>query len=93
MSWFLQWLIENYFDLGASFLIHNEKYLAGLSFKRLNKPNISYDGEDDEKNTLPMQISLQGGYEFDLNPYERRFLQDIHTFILLFPILSKGNHQ
>ena len=85
MSWFLQWLIEkNYFDLGASFLIHNEKYLAGLSFKRLNKPNISYDGEDDEKNTLPMQISLQGGNEFDLNPYERRFLPRysyLYTFI------------
>lgn len=75
---------KNYFDLGASFLIHNEKYLAGLSFKRLNRPNISYDGEDDEKNTLPMQISLQGGYEFDLNPYERRFLPRysyLYTFI------------
>ena len=66
---------SNYFDLGASFLIHNEKYLAGMSLKRLNRPNVSYEGEDDNvSNNLPIQISVQGAYEFDLNPYERRFL-------------------
>ena len=31
----------NYFDLGASFIIHNEFYMIGLSLKHLNKPNIS----------------------------------------------------
>jgi len=62
---------SSYFDLGASFIIHNEKYLAGLSFKHLNKPNTSFNKE--EKLEKPIQISIQGAYEFDLNPYERRF--------------------
>tara|TARA_Y100000389_G_C17456276_1_gene518397 strand:+ start:2011 stop:3030 length:1020 start_codon:yes stop_codon:yes gene_type:complete len=62
----------NYFDLGASFILHTDKYLAGLTFKHLNKPNTSYNKEIPYEK--PVQISLQGAYEFDLNPYERRFL-------------------
>ena len=72
-AWVMTPFISNssYFDLGASFIIHNEKYLAGLSFKHLNKPNTSFNKE--EKLEKPIQISIQGAYEFDLNPYERRF--------------------
>jgi type IX secretion system PorP/SprF family membrane protein len=62
----------NYFDLGASFILHTDKYMAGLSFKHLNKPNTSYNKEVPFEK--PIQVSLQGAYEFDLNPYERRFL-------------------
>ena len=62
----------NYFDLGASFILHTDKYLAGLTFKHLNKPNTSYNKEIPYEK--PVQISLQGAYEFDLNPYERRYL-------------------
>ena len=62
----------NYFDLGASFILHTEKYMAGLSFKHLNKPNTSYNKEIPFEK--PIQISLQGAYEFDLNPYESRYL-------------------
>ena len=62
----------NYFDLGASFILHSDRYMAGLSFKHLNKPNTSYNKEVlFEK---PIQFSLQGAYEFDLNPYESRYL-------------------
>ena len=62
----------NYFDLGASFILHTDKYLAGLTFKHLNKPNTSYNKEIPFEK--PIQISLQGAYEFDLNPYESRYL-------------------
>ena len=62
----------NYFDLGASFLLHTDKYMAGLTFKHLNKPNTSYNKEIPFEK--PIQISLQGAYEFDLNPYESRYL-------------------
>jgi type IX secretion system PorP/SprF family membrane protein len=62
----------NYFDLGASFILHTEKYMAGLSFKHLNKPNTSYNKEIPFEK--PIQVSLQGAYEFDLNPYESRYL-------------------
>ena len=62
----------NYFDLGASFIIHNEFYLIGLSLKHLNKPNISYNKEIPY--SKPISIGLQGGYEFNINPFERSLL-------------------
>ena len=62
----------NYFDLGASFILHSDRYMAGLSFKHLNKPNTSYNKEAPFEK--PIQFSLQGAYEFDLNPYESRYL-------------------
>jgi len=63
---------SSYFDLGAAFIMHNEKFLAGLSLKHLNKPNTSFNKEVPFEK--PIQVSVQGAYEFDLNPYERRFL-------------------
>lgn len=62
----------NYLDLGASFLLHSDRFMAGLTLKHLNKPNTSYNKEVPFEK--PVQISLQGAYEFDLNPYERRYL-------------------
>ena len=41
----------NYFDLGASFILHTDKYLAGLTFKHLNKPNTSYNKETEDEKT------------------------------------------
>ncbi len=62
----------NYFDLGASFILHTDQFLAGLTFKHLNKPNTSYNKETED--LKPVEVSIQGAYEFDLNPYERRYL-------------------
>ena len=62
----------NYLDLGASFILHSDQFMAGLSLKHLNRPNTSYNKEVPFEK--PIQISVQGAYEFDLNPYERRFL-------------------
>lgn len=62
----------NYLDLGASFLVHNQSYILGLSLKHLNRPNTSLNKE--KKYSTPISFSLQGGYEFDINPYEQNFL-------------------
>ena len=62
----------NYLDLGASFILHSDQFMAGLSLNHLNRPNTSYNKEVPFEK--PIQISVQGAYEFDLNPYERRFL-------------------
>jgi len=62
----------NYMDLGASFMLHSDKFMAGLTLKHLNRPNTSYNKEVPFEK--PIQISVQGAYEFDLNPYERRYL-------------------
>ena len=76
------------FDLGASFLIHSEEFLVGLTLKHLRKPNISFNKEADI--TLPIQIGIQGGYEFDINPYERRFLPRYSYLFTYANIVKSG---
>jgi type IX secretion system PorP/SprF family membrane protein len=74
----------NYFDLGASFIIHNELYMVGLSLKHLNKPNVSYNKETPY--AKPISIGVQAGYEFNINPFERGFLPRfsyLYTFLNL----------
>lgn len=69
-------------DIGAGFIIHNELFLAGLSLKHLRQPNMSYNGDFD--NNLPIKISIQGGYEFDINKFERSYLPRysyLYTFL------------
>lgn len=74
----------NYFDLGASFIIHNEYYMVGLSLKHLNKPNVSYNKE--VPYAKPISVGIQAGYEFNINPFERSFLPRfsyLYTFLNL----------
>ena len=69
----------NYFDMGASFILHDDNFLLGLSLKHLNRPNVSYNQEFEE--AKPIQYTLNGAYEFSLNPYERSFLpRDSYLF-------------
>ena len=63
---------KNYTNLGASFILHDTDFLVGLSFENLNQPNIAYD--DDVEFLVPISIGMQAAYEFNLNPYDRRFL-------------------
>ena len=63
---------KNYTDLGASFLLHNSDFLIGLNFDYLNKPNVAY--ETDVAFLVPISYGMQVAYEFNLNPYDRRFL-------------------
>lgn len=72
----------NYFDLGASFLLHSEDFMAGLTIKHLNKPNDSFNKETDTTEK-PIQIGIQGAYEFDINPYERRYLPR-YSFLMVY---------
>ena len=74
----------NYFDLAASFIIHNEYYMVGLSLKHLNKPNVSYNKE--VPYAKPISIGIQAGYEFNINPYEKSLLPRfsyLYTFLNL----------
>lgn len=63
---------KNYTDLGASFLLHNSDFLIGLNFDYLNQPNVAYD--TDVEFLIPISYGIQAAYEFNLNPYDRRFL-------------------
>ena len=76
----------NYMDLGASFLVHSEEFMVGLTLKHLNKPNVSFNKESDV--VKPIQIGIQGGYEFNINPYERRFLPR-YSYLFTFANIVK----
>jgi len=69
---------SNYMDLGASFIVHSNDYLFGVSIQHLNQPNISFNKEVTDY-TLPIRYSIQGGYEFDINPYDRSIMPRYST--------------
>ena len=69
---------SNYMDLGASFIVHSNNYLFGVSIQHLNQPNISFNKEVSDY-TLPIRYSIQGGYEFDINPYDRSIMPRYST--------------
>lgn len=72
---------QTYPDLGASFLLHNEKFFAGLALSHLNQPNISFDKESSQK--LPIALAVQGGVELEINPYQYGFLPE-NSFLFLY---------
>jgi type IX secretion system PorP/SprF family membrane protein len=76
----------NYTDLGASFLLHNDEYIIGMALKHLNRPNISFNKEQNQQ--MPMTIVVNGGYEFNVNPYERNFLPR-YSFLFTYGSLTK----
>lgn len=77
---------SNYIDLGASFLIHSEDYIIGLTLKHINRPNTSFNKEIISQR--PMRISIQGGYEFNINPYENSWLPR-YSFLMILGNFSK----
>jgi type IX secretion system PorP/SprF family membrane protein len=74
--------VINYLDIGASFLVHSDSFLLGLSLKQINKPNISFNDEDTFQKEI--KIGFQAGYEFDINPFGRSYLPRysyLYTFL------------
>ena len=78
----------NYMDLGASVIMHSDTFLVGLSLKHLNQPSTSYNNETTTKQ--PIRMTLNGGYEFDINTYERGFLPK-DSYLFLFSSVSRFN--
>tara|TARA_Y100000389_G_scaffold204221_1_gene255657 strand:+ start:474 stop:1478 length:1005 start_codon:yes stop_codon:yes gene_type:complete len=86
----------NYVDLGASFIVHSSNYLFGASIKHLNQPDISYNNESSdltniEDNILPIRYSVQGGYEFDINPFDRTIMPRYSTIYSFINLSKMGN--
>tara|TARA_A100001015_G_scaffold320742_1_gene448287 strand:+ start:3550 stop:4554 length:1005 start_codon:yes stop_codon:yes gene_type:complete len=78
----------NYFDIGASFMIHDNNFLLGFSLKHLNRPNVSYN--QDLIEPKPIRYTLNGAYEFNLNPYERSFLPKF-SYLLAYSSITQIN--
>jgi len=76
-----------YVDIGAGFHVHNSKNLfVGLNVKHVNQPDISFNSETSNKKDL--FLSLQAGYEYDLNPYQQNRLPP-NSFLFLYASASK----
>ena len=71
----------NYFDIGASALIYNERFLIGLSLDHINTPNVSFNNESNVEKEIA--FSLQAALEFNVNQYGRSFLPD-YSYMLMY---------
>ena len=76
-----------YFDTGVSAHAHNnENMFFGLSVKHLNKPNISLNNDSNDKKDI--YISVQAGYEMDINPLGQSFLPE-DSYLFFYSSFSK----
>ena len=71
----------NYFDIGASALIYNERFLIGLSLDHINTPNVSFNNESELEKEIA--FSLQAALEFNVNQYGRSFLPD-YSYMMMY---------
>jgi len=79
----------NYFDLAAGFSLHNnENLFFGLNAKHMNTPDTSFNST--AKNKKELLLSLQAGYEFDLNPYDQGILPSYSYLFLYNSITLQG---
>ena len=79
-----------YPHFGASFLLHNDIFLTGITLDNLNQPNASMDRETQEK--LPIRIGVQAGIEMDINPYQNNFLPN-NSYFFLYTAIKKTKHR
>jgi len=76
----------NYFEMGASGVVYNEKFMVGIHLAHLNSPNISFNKEAEVKKEVG--IILNGAVELDVNPYGRGILpQNSYFFGSIYGIL------
>ena len=79
----------NYFDLAAGFSLHNnENLFFGLNAKHMNTPDTSFNST--AKNKKELLLSLQAGYEYDLNPYDQGILPTFSYLFLYNSITLQG---
>jgi type IX secretion system PorP/SprF family membrane protein len=71
----------NYFDIGASALVYNERFLVGLSLDHINTPNVSFNNESNIQKEIA--FSLQAALEFNVNQYGRSFLPD-YSYMMMY---------
>lgn len=72
---------NNYFDVGASALVYNDRFLIGLTLDHVNTPDISFNNESEIEKVI--SFSLQAALEFNVNRYGRSFLPD-YSYMLMY---------
>jgi len=78
----------NYLDIGAGAVVHNNRNMFfGLNLKHINSPETSFNSN--ASNKKDMFMSLQMGYEKDLNPYGQSAFLPENSYLYLFNSFSK----
>lgn len=77
----------NYFDIGASALIYNSRFLIGLSLDHVNTPNVSFNSESNFEKEI--SFSVQSALEFNVNQYGRSFLPD-YSYMMMYLYVQKA---
>ncbi len=78
----------NYMDIGAGAVVHNNRNMFfGLNLKHINSPETSFNSN--ASNKKDMFMSLQMGYEKDLNPYGQSAFLPENSYLYLFNSFSK----
>ncbi len=78
----------NYVDIGAGGLVHNNSNLFfGLNIKHINRPETSFNSE--ASNKKEMLMSLQAGYERDLNRYGQSSFLPENSYLYLYNSFTK----
>ena len=78
----------NYFDIGASALIYNSRFLIGLSLDHVNTPNVSFNSESNFERKI--SFSVQSALEFNVNQYGRSFLPD-YSYMMMYLYVQKAS--
>lgn len=71
----------NFLDISVGGVFYMKYAWLGISFKHLNKPNISF--LDDETLPLPLLFSIHGGYQFVLNSNDKTSFLPTESFLFL----------
>ena len=81
----------NYLDIGAGVAFNNSKNMFfGFNLKHINNPETSFNSAASNKKDL--FISLQTGFEYDLNPYSQSYILPEYSYLYLYNGFSKqGN--
>lgn len=78
----------NYMDIGAGAVVHNNQNMFfGLNLKHINSPETSFNSN--ASNKKDMFMSLQMGYEKDINPYGQSTFLPENSYLYLFNSFSK----
>jgi len=78
----------NYMDIGAGAVVHNNRNMFfGFNLKHINSPETSFNSS--ASNKKDMFMSLQMGYEKDLNPYRQSTFLPENSYLYLFNSFSK----
>ena len=85
-----EYISGNHLGVSVGVLLHHQQYIVGFSAVRINMPNASLS--EQAQLNLPIRLSLQGGFEFDLRPRTSSFFSSSTSLFLSTIISTEGDN-